>query len=85
MVAVLAQPYHGNTWQQKTAQQKQSLLWKAVTANETPGPWPSALQLAELFLESMSPTMDAVQDDLPTQVCVCQISKRSREVLGSLE
>lgn len=67
IVGGLSQPFHGSTWQQKQAYEKQQLLWNAITSNESPGPWPSALQLAEIFLESMNPTFDAIQDDLPTQ------------------
>jgi hypothetical protein len=65
---VWTQPYNGPTWQSKTAEEKQQLLWQAITRNETSGPWPSSLELAEIFLEDMSPTFDAVRDDLPTSV-----------------
>jgi len=42
-------------------------LWQAIAQDITSGAWPSALELAELFIESMTTTFDTVADDMPYQ------------------
>lgn len=47
-----------------SAEDKQTLIWSNVLANSTPNNWPGP-QLAEIFVESMCPTLDQKGDELP--------------------
>jgi len=61
------QTYFGPTWQNQTALQKDKVLHQVITSNTKPGSFPSTLELAELFLESMQTSFDYVGDDMPSQ------------------
>ena len=48
----------------KTADEKLSLLWDAITKDTTPGTFPSAVELAEIFVESMMPSFESPGDEM---------------------
>jgi hypothetical protein len=39
---------------------KSAKLWAAITQDHTAAPWPSLIQEAELFVEQMNLTFDAI-------------------------
>jgi len=63
----LGDDYHGDAWQKQNASIKLQKLWAAVTKDTSSGRWPSLLEQAELFVESMPTTFDTVADDMPKQ------------------
>jgi len=67
IIGVLAMDYHGDKWQQQTAQAKFTQLWSAIIADKTPGSWYGALQMSLIFVESMLTSFDTTADDMPTQ------------------
>ncbi|KAL6052660.1 hypothetical protein QOT17_018455 [Balamuthia mandrillaris] len=67
LVAVNYPAFHGRDYQQLPAAAKQKMLWKAVLTDNSTGSWPNALELAQLFVESMDVTFDTVADDMPYQ------------------
>jgi len=58
---------NGDAWQRQTRFSKLSTIWPLITRDRTAGPWPNALQLAELFVEPMKTSFEAPQDDFPKQ------------------
>jgi hypothetical protein len=61
----LGDDYHGDAWQKQTAPVKLQKLWNVVTKDTRPGRWPSIIEQAQLFIESMPASFDTVADDMP--------------------
>eukprot|EP00756_Hemistasia_phaeocysticola_P039623 Hpha_TRINITY_DN16824_c0_g2::TRINITY_DN16824_c0_g2_i2::g.150097::m.150097 len=53
------------SYESKTAAEKQDILWKQVTADETGGKYPSTLELPGIFAESMKTVFEANSDVFP--------------------
>ena len=47
------------------AVEKQALIWNNTLLDTSSNSWPSRLELAEIFFESMYPTLEAAGDQLP--------------------
>jgi hypothetical protein len=62
-----AQTFVGPAWQQQSANAKRSVLDPTVQNDTTPGNFPNALELAELFIEDMNLSFDTYGDDMPDQ------------------
>jgi len=62
-----AADYHGDEWQEKSAEEKLDALWGEVTKDTTPANFPSSIELGVLFLESMGTSFDTAADDFPYQ------------------
>jgi hypothetical protein len=58
---------NGDAWQRLGRSSKFNTIWSLIARDRTPGPWPNTLQLAELFVESMTLSFNASQDDFPKQ------------------
>jgi len=65
-IAVNAQ-YVGPDWQKLSSVQKAGALYKVVVEDQTSMSWPNALQLGELFVESMNRSFDYIADQMPHQ------------------
>jgi hypothetical protein len=63
-----AQTFVGPAWQKQFASQKEQQLDRIIKNDTTPGSYPNALQLLELFIESMDVSFDTVADDMPQQL-----------------
>jgi len=59
--------FSGPTFQNQGRSAKLSQIWAAVARDRTPLKWYSALQLGELFIESMNTTFSEPRDDMPNQ------------------
>jgi len=72
-----AQDFHGKAYQKSSAQNKASLLSKALILNRTPGGYYSLEDmLAQLGLESMDTSFDTIADDMPTQFFGAEYRKK---------
>lgn len=65
--SVISQTFVGPEWQSQPANTKHNALDQVVTGDTDPGSFPSALGLAELFIESMNTSFDTFADDMPSQ------------------
>lgn len=54
-----------SAYESKSAAEKQELLWEQVTADQTGGKYPSTVELAGIFAESMKTTFEANSDVFP--------------------
>lgn len=50
----------------QTASKKLEDIWAKITANPLSGPWPALLDKAKLFIQSMSPSVEYISDELPS-------------------
>jgi len=66
-VVCSAQTFVGPAWQHQSAAAKQTVLDSTVRNDTNSGTWPSALELAELFIEDMNLSFDTQGDDMPAQ------------------
>lgn len=55
----------GVAYDSQSATAKLQYLWSNVVADRTSHPWPSLLELAKVYVESMSPTVTYVSDEFP--------------------
>eukprot|EP01087_Luapelamoeba_hula_P012444 TRINITY_DN346_c1_g1_i1.p1 TRINITY_DN346_c1_g1~~TRINITY_DN346_c1_g1_i1.p1 ORF type:complete len:361 (+),score=49.85 TRINITY_DN346_c1_g1_i1:41-1084(+) len=85
VIGVLAIPdFHGDTYQRQSAATKLSQLWQVIVADTNSAPWPSAVQLAELLVESMKVSFDTVADDMPRQFLDLQVRPKLIHCVGAV-
>ncbi|EAR87007.1 peroxidase, putative (macronuclear) [Tetrahymena thermophila SB210] len=63
--AVIADDFSSSEYQAQQRNQKLNKLWQAITENKQSGTYPSPLEIASIFTESMSVTIDYKSDSLP--------------------
>jgi len=68
---ILKKPQHpalsGPAWQQQSRDVKLNTIWNLITKDRTPARFPTLLEQAAVFLESINVTLEADQDDFPKQ------------------
>eukprot|EP01087_Luapelamoeba_hula_P012443 TRINITY_DN346_c0_g1_i1.p1 TRINITY_DN346_c0_g1~~TRINITY_DN346_c0_g1_i1.p1 ORF type:complete len:348 (-),score=63.61 TRINITY_DN346_c0_g1_i1:63-1106(-) len=85
VIGVLAIPdFHGDKYQRQSAAVKLSQLWSVIVADTTSAAWPTPLQLAELFVESMKVSFDTIADDMPRQFLDLQIRPKIIHSVGAV-